>query len=296
MNSLNKKISFGWNVDTNTHSFITKKAVDEFCQKSSAQRDFFTIKDKYILSAGSQQPDYDDEKTDYTGHFYNPVTKKSYKDSDITGKDSFRIHAQTALDLYSKDRSKSVVELGKACHFLQDATQPYHINTTNKFDFLLKLLPHTIFEDYVGINQNKYNMNKQKTVLSDSFNKNSKSFSESQNYENFLGELFENTAKTTYNYNQKTKDSAFTKGENLLNFSKEQTEKFLERFKIEAEKKNENKNLSAYSFTQDAIVSSSDKKQTEPENNFINYRNDTAKSFRNVIFSLTNSWIKFNNS
>lgn len=276
-NVLNTKIAFGWSVDTNTHALITRKAIDAVKVNCPESNDVFNYKSNHIIINASQLPDYEDEK-DYVGHYYSPVTKQSYKESELTGKTAFIAHAKRSVELYKNGQTNlAFIELGKAGHFLQDATQPYHVSAETKFEKFIDLIPHAIFEAYVGFRQKEYNFNRKSSIVEERV--------KPEDYEGYLSSLFESTAEKTYEYSETEDDSRFTKGEKLLNFSKLQSAKFFMRFWQEAEHAEQSQKIPTTQLLNNHY---------ESANIFTSTGTEIARVIKDGLYTLTRHWVNMN--
>ena len=72
----------------------------------------------------------------YSGHFYNPYTEKNFRDvTTHNAKINARRHFDVAVSLYNEGRvADALDELGRGCHYCQDACQPHHANNITAAD------------------------------------------------------------------------------------------------------------------------------------------------------------------
>lgn len=89
---------------------------------------------------GCTRPDVDETQNAFDCHFYNPVTRKSYKGSEDSAKNRFFWHLSEHL------QSGSMMELGRAIHFIEDICTPVHTQYEDSFDSVLRLNLHVNFE------------------------------------------------------------------------------------------------------------------------------------------------------
>lgn len=122
-NCTNKNsISFGWHY--RMHTDIVKNVVKKSNLSESVEN---------ILLDSVQKPDLDEFFMYGQNHFYYPDDKvKSYL--DYTGKHNakslYKTHVKNALKaLRAGDSENSADEAGRALHYLQDITQPNHIES-----------------------------------------------------------------------------------------------------------------------------------------------------------------------
>lgn len=113
------------------------------------------------LAAASSLPDKDEIGNAFAGHFYNPDTQKNWAGSKTnTAKTNAEAHYKKAYDklktnvnmsVNSDDFAYVMEELGRALHYIQDASQPHHAN--NKVAVLSN---HSDYEKYVDSKINDY--------------------------------------------------------------------------------------------------------------------------------------------
>ncbi|MCI5796417.1 MAG: zinc dependent phospholipase C family protein [Ruminococcus sp.] len=115
------------------------------------------------LAAASGLPDkeFAQKASGFVGHFYNPDTQKNWAGSKSnTAKTNCQKHFTNAItrlqqnthpDLNGEDFQYVLIELGKALHYVQDASEPHHSN--NK---LAGSSSHTQFETFANENISKY--------------------------------------------------------------------------------------------------------------------------------------------
>ena len=115
------------------------------------------------LAAASGLPDKEADQiaSGFVGHFYNPDTQKNWAGSKKnTAKTNCQKHFTNAItrlqqnthpDLNGEDFQYVLIELGKALHYVQDASEPHHSN--NK---LAGSSSHTQFETFANENISKY--------------------------------------------------------------------------------------------------------------------------------------------
>ena len=89
---------------------------------------------------GCTRPDIDETQNAFDCHFYNPVTRRSYKGSEDSAKNRFFWHLSEHL------QSGSMMELGRAIHFIEDICTPVHTQYEDAFDSVLRLNLHVDFE------------------------------------------------------------------------------------------------------------------------------------------------------
>jgi hypothetical protein len=222
MSTVKSQLGFGWHFST--HSLITQQAA----QDSSFNKDEINLLSKY-----SQKPDLEDWGSDYEDHYYNPETHSSYKPSDKNAKKIFISHTQNALKLFKTNKKESLEELGRACHFLEDMTCPYHI-TTKDFskvsspEYASYYVAHQTYELYSSVVQ-KF------TEFNPADKKNSES-KKSDNFNVFLEDLAEDTAVKTLELKENRNIFAAKNIDTQLNLAKDNTSVFLSRFLQEAQK------------------------------------------------------------
>lgn len=113
------------------------------------------------LAAASGLPDKDEIGNTFAGHFYNPDTQKNWAGSKTnTAKTNAQSHYNNAYNKLKTNVNMSVnsdefayvlEELGRALHYIQDASQPHHAN--NKVAIITN---HSDYEKYVDGKINSY--------------------------------------------------------------------------------------------------------------------------------------------
>lgn len=113
------------------------------------------------LAAASGLPDKDEIGNTFAGHFYDPDTQKNWAGSKTnTAKTNAQSHYNNAYNKLKTNVNMSVnsaefayvlEELGRALHYIQDASQPHHAN--NKVAIITN---HSDYEKYVDGKINSY--------------------------------------------------------------------------------------------------------------------------------------------
>lgn len=121
-----------------THKFITNIA----CQKYNAFN-----KDELIEHC--IKPDIDETEGAFKYHFYNPVTRKNFNGGRTSALTKIIEHYNKAIELNFKKDIKSIEELGRALHFIQDICTPVHTYYEDTTDAINRLSQHQSFEKHV---------------------------------------------------------------------------------------------------------------------------------------------------
>lgn len=151
---------FGWRSET--HEKITGMLVDEFPKLKK----YKTLLTKMVL-----MPDVDERGFKGNNHFYySPQLfrpRKSFMDFFGTNNAEARYseHIYSFEKLVNKDNEKAFKEAGRALHFLQDVTQPHHVERGTILEKWRDLRVHKDFEGFVFRNQDKLINNAQKVNL-----------------------------------------------------------------------------------------------------------------------------------
>lgn len=129
-----------------THEFITKIA----CQK------YKVFKDGELIEHCTK-PDTDETDGAFKYHFYNPVTRKNFSGGRTSALTKILEHYNNAIILHFKNDKKSIEELGRALHFMQDICTPVHTYYEDTTDAINRLSQHQSFEKHVDkiIKENK---------------------------------------------------------------------------------------------------------------------------------------------
>lgn len=222
-------IAFGWDSKKyHTHSYITKIAL------SQSNLNNLTANEIDLICKYSEKPDYDETGKAFNNHFFQykePIDKLSFnKFSKKTAIDSFLFHSSNAESLMKTNKPLALQELGRACHFLEDLSNPFHIATYGIIDSLKKLKKHVSFEKISGLNQVKFDLantslkNEKPNTLKDIY----------LNVQDYCTELAVKTAKTAYSYNYVMKEKQEGKynlvAKDCLNLGVISTKQFLNKF------------------------------------------------------------------
>lgn len=146
-----------------------------------------------VMLEHCDKPDKDEADNFFAYHFYNPYTKKNYlpsflNASNITGLDKFKEHMKKAVNYYKKDKNKSMEELGRAIHFLEDINVPHHAA-----NLIAGLSTHSEYEKYISKNNSKFFV--QTSSLYDEY--------KDKNFETYYASIFNDCAKNAYSYKDK---------------------------------------------------------------------------------------------
>ena len=138
--------NFGWNIKT--HKKITEYAI------KNSDINLKNHHEKILINA-SKQPDIDETQLHSSSHFCfaipeNLKPKRSLSFMDFSGRNNalakFTKHINKAQKALSKDKKhKSLDELGRALHFLQDMCVPLH---TEKGSIISKFRDSKMHLDY----------------------------------------------------------------------------------------------------------------------------------------------------
>ena len=117
--------------------------MNEFSHKKITEvalKDVFSNLELEEIIKGAILPDKDENQKGYVYHFYNPVTKANYLGNE------FHAKAKCIYHLGKYIKTKDLVELGRAIHFLEDICTPVHTQYEDSSDSILKLKLHLDFE------------------------------------------------------------------------------------------------------------------------------------------------------
>ncbi|WP_164508957.1 zinc dependent phospholipase C family protein [Clostridium rectalis] len=174
---------------------------------------------KKTIMSFSDKPDKDEKDYGFAYHFYNPYTGRNYLPKYInasyeTGLVRFENHTKNALQNYKNNRSYSMEELGRACHFLEDINVPHH-----SANLVAVLSTHSQYEDFINERNQDYVVS-----TSDKYNE----FS-SLSFENYCTQLFQDCAKHSYKYKDLANAKKGLKGDTeKWNIAAKETTKYLQ--------------------------------------------------------------------
>lgn len=144
INSVDDNTNFGWRYKT--HEKITAMLVDEFPDLQ---------KYKSVLTKMVVMPDFDERGFKGNNHFYYTPQLFKPRESfmDFTGNNNaaarYAQHVYSFEEFAVTNPQKALSEAGRALHFLQDVTQPHHIERGTIFDKWRDLKVHKEFENFV---------------------------------------------------------------------------------------------------------------------------------------------------
>ena len=160
---------------TETHEVITKNSVNLLSLDRKKSANFYEENESKLdfLYRGCVDPDFGDEAINGT-HFYvcpdgkfenhgqyfknacNCFMSQVFASVELSARTRFEEHYETALYLYKrKEKSSAFLELGRACHYLQDiACTPHSAGIRTR---IIRKNVHEDYEKYVEYNL--YNLN-----------------------------------------------------------------------------------------------------------------------------------------
>ncbi len=159
-NKINNNTNFGWRYYT--HKKITGKLVDEFPKLKES---------KDLIVKMVARPDFDERGFQGNNHFYYPPQLFRPRESffDFFGRNNALASYTGHLFKFKKnlelDEKKALSEAGRALHFLQDITQPNHVERGNILEKWRDLSMHKRFENYVYANEDQFIANAQPPEL-----------------------------------------------------------------------------------------------------------------------------------
>lgn len=137
-------------MNTYTHEYITKQALKDI----ETDIDFNTLNNdltsqaiKEIIVKGALAPDEDETDGTFKYHFYNPATRKNFKGERISALTQCINHFIQAINLYPINFEKSLDELGRSIHYIEDLNTPVHTFYEDTFDAVTKAPLHLYFEN-----------------------------------------------------------------------------------------------------------------------------------------------------
>ncbi len=137
--------------ETDTHGYVTDVSLgilkDVYPKESD---EFFTQDVNSKLIYFSKRPDIDENDGIFKWHYYNPITEKNFVKGKVTALTKFNDHYKNALTNYKKGNvDKSLEELGRSLHFIEDINTPVHTNSQDIIDVASYLNLHVKFETFV---------------------------------------------------------------------------------------------------------------------------------------------------
>ncbi|AAK76893.1 phospholipase C [Clostridium acetobutylicum] len=180
-----------------THEFITVQAMTILGNDKG--NNFKNLIKNYepTLRQYCDKPDKDENQWAFAYHFYNPYTGLNYlpsilPQSKTTALTKFEEHAANAVSSYRTDRTYSMQELGRACHFLEDVNVPYH-----SANLIAVLSTHSQYEQFVQDHQTSYALN--------STDKYGNYYSE--NFNDYCYDILNDCAKYSYSFKDEVQKS-----------------------------------------------------------------------------------------
>ena len=146
-NHRNNSPCFGWY--SKTHSHITQRACNRLFTPDLLKK----------IAFYSQKPDWDEIFLFRQKHYFYPKKNKSFLDITKTrnAKYTYKKHIEKMKKAHSAgEKDKVISEAGRALHFLQDMSQPHHIEEGSFFQKVrTAIFPHIVFETKALKSQNK---------------------------------------------------------------------------------------------------------------------------------------------
>ena len=128
-----------------THRWITWKAKDKLNADGNSNWYYWANTYRSDLYKGSDDADLDGESNAWLYHFHDPNTNENYLGGSTSAADLCADHFDAAVDYWGVDTHKSMYELGKALHYLQDCNEPHHVTGQ-----IAGASNHTTYEGYVN--------------------------------------------------------------------------------------------------------------------------------------------------
>ncbi len=156
----NSQTNFGWSYKT--HQKITEMLVE----KSPKLRDY-----KALLSKSVIMPDFDERGFEGNNHFYYPPMLFRPRESflDFFGNNNalaqYTKHVVNFSDFVNWDREEAISHAGRALHFLQDVTQPQHVERGTVLKKWRDFDTHKNFEAYALKNEDRFINNAEKASV-----------------------------------------------------------------------------------------------------------------------------------
>ncbi len=173
INSVDNNTNFGWRYKT--HEKITAMVVDEFPDLK---------KYKSVLTKMVVMPDFDERGFKGNNHFYYTPQLCRPRESfmDFTGNNNaaarYEQHVYSFEEFAVTNPEKALCEAGRALHFLQDVTQPHHIERGTILDKWRDLKVHEAFEAFAHHHEDEFIKNAKNVYLDVTPNDNSDLFEE----------------------------------------------------------------------------------------------------------------------
>lgn len=160
INSCDNKTNFGWRYPT--HGSVTSLIADEFPKLQ---------KYKQTLTKFVVKPDFDERGFKGNNHFYfqSELFRPRESFMDFTGRNNalskYEEHMYNFDRFVNKNNEKAMENAGRALHFLQDMTQPQHVQRGNIFQKWRDLAVHTKFEEFEHEYHDYFVKNSQNVLL-----------------------------------------------------------------------------------------------------------------------------------
>ena len=210
-NNSNKLVSFGWY--TTIHGNVTKSVGKKLGLSSNLLKK---------IAYYAQKPDFDEIFLFRQKHYFYPNKNKSFLDITKTrnAKYAYKKHINKMKKAFSMgEQDKAINEAGRALHFLQDMSQPHHIEEGSFFQKVkTAIFPHIAFETKIH------------TIQNDLYNKSKPINIDAKNFD----ELFKSTLQLSQKIEipQKSNQDNWTNiGQKAINITIASTNKFFELVK-----------------------------------------------------------------
>ena len=209
--NIDNSLPFGWYITI--HNNITKKVGMNLGFSPDLLKKFAYY---------SKRPDMDEIFIFRQKHYFFPNKGRSFLDITKTrnAKYAYKKHLEKMQQAFSVGKKeKAIKEAGRALHYLQDMSQPHHIEEGSFFQKVkTAIYPHIAFETKIH-------------KIQDSLYEHTKDFDiEAQNFE----ELFKKTIDLSQRTNvpkRNNKDNWENIGQNAINITIASTKKFFELIK-----------------------------------------------------------------
>ena len=135
-----------------THQYIASYGFDILRNEKSAAYSWYVTQSSAALSMIVQNTDWPDENETDSGFFSNHFYLQDSEQFNTSALDRFTSHYNAARNYFnSGNKADAFRELGRAIHYLEDASTPVHVS----LDFY-GVIGHAVFESYVNNHLSSY--------------------------------------------------------------------------------------------------------------------------------------------
>ncbi|MEW5818764.1 MAG: zinc dependent phospholipase C family protein [Cyanobacteriota bacterium] len=226
-----KSISFGWSSnDPSTHGFMTDKAARIVIANQKDKLNILNEDNIKLLARYADKPDEDEHCFLQDTHYYHHKTKRTIFFRKQTAMKNFLDHAAKAVEAYKNNNKQlALQELGRACHYLEDISQPNHVTTWNPIQAKLRKKDHFNFEKYAANKQDFFKFEPLKNIQINY-----------TNFTEFIKDLAETTSKKSAPYQKTLQENKpqnwYQVANTCINYGQNQVATFIAAFINEVSK------------------------------------------------------------